>query len=103
MEYDKILEIALESQWKPICDEIKREIGLKELEKSQLEYEKMKKELVENENNIKGVHDNIICNNCFKIILKEKDSYVPNVLIIIYAKIVKKFIIKKKSMIESIH
>ena len=72
MEYDKILEIALESQWKPICDEIKREIGLKELEKSQLEYEKMKKELVENENNIKGVHDNIICNNCFKNNIKGK-------------------------------
>ena len=71
-EYHKLLESALEKQWKPICDEIKREVGLDELEKSQDEYNKKKNELIENEKKINKEHTNIICNNCFKKNIKGK-------------------------------
>ena len=72
LEYHKVLDDALEEQWKPICDEIKREVGLEVLEKSQDEYSKMKNELIENEKKINKKHENIVCNNCFKNNIKGK-------------------------------
>ena len=71
-EYHKLLDSALEKQWKPICDEIKREVGLDELEKSQAEYNKRKSELIESEKKINKEHTNIVCNYCFKKNIKGK-------------------------------
>lgn len=71
-KFDEILQSELQKQWKPICDEIKRELKLKQLEKTNNEYSKMKSELTEREKKINEVHENIICNNCFKTNIKGK-------------------------------
>lgn len=71
-EFHKILETSLEKKWKPIYEDIKQQLGLTELEKTQTEYSILKKELSEKEKKIKGEHKNIICNNCFKSNIKGK-------------------------------
>ena len=71
-EYNRILNQALDEIWKPISDKLKQEVSLNKLEKSQLEYEKLKVELEENEKKINGTHDDILCNNCFKTPIKGK-------------------------------
>jgi len=65
-KFDKLLGESLESIWNPICAEITKKVGLKELEKIQVEYSKKKEALIENEKKINGKHENIVCNNCFK-------------------------------------
>ena len=49
-KFDKLLDESLESIWNPICAEITKKVGLKELEKIQVEYSKKKEALIENEN-----------------------------------------------------
>ena len=71
-EYHKLLDKALEEQWKPICDEIKREVGLEVLQKSQAEFTQMKDKLMENEKKINKEHKNIVCSNCFKTNIRGK-------------------------------
>ena len=72
MEFKKLLNNALEEKWNPICEEIKRDIDLNELEKSQNKYSQMKAELEEKERKINKIHKNIVCNNCFKSNIKGK-------------------------------
>jgi hypothetical protein len=65
-KYEDILNSELNEVWKPICDDIKREIGLKDLQKGQSKFSKMKDELIKKEKKINGRHEGIICQNCFK-------------------------------------
>ena len=67
-EYHKLLESALEKQWKPICDEIKREVGLDELEKSQ------KKSLNIKENSTASISKNSAETNIIKFLNLYKET-----------------------------
>ena len=71
-KFDKLLEDSLENIWKPISADITKKVGLKELGKLQAEYAKRKKALNENEKKIDCIHENIVCNNCFKNNIKGK-------------------------------
>ena len=72
IDFKKILNKALEEKWNPINEEIKREVDINELEKSQVKYSEMKADLAEKEKKINKKHTNIICNNCFKNDIKGK-------------------------------
>ena len=66
-ENSVFLKEALDDSWGPICQNIIQEVNLGKLEESQAEYKKIKDKLKENEEAInKEIHQNIICNNCFK-------------------------------------
>ena len=71
-KYDNLLENALEKIWTPIFNDITGKVGLKDLEKLQVEYAKKKEKLEENEKKINGKHENIVCNQCFKNNIKGK-------------------------------
>ena len=69
----EILEEALDSSWKPICEDIIKEVGLSKLEEGKEKYTELKEELEKNEEKInKQIHENIVCNNCFVKNLKGK-------------------------------
>jgi hypothetical protein len=65
-KYDGLLSESLGKIWAPILNEITSKVGLKELEKLQVEYAKRKESLEENEKKINGKHKNIVCNHCLK-------------------------------------
>ena len=71
-EYSKILNQGLDEIWKPISDKLKQEVSLNKLEKSELEYKRLKEQLEENERKIDGTHEDILCNNCFKTPIQGK-------------------------------
>ena len=72
-EKDKNMIECIEKSWKPIQDQILKDLGSGELEESQSDYNDKKNELLENEKNInKEEHKNIVCNNCFKSNIKGK-------------------------------
>ena len=65
-ENSEFLKEALDSSWKPVYDDIIKEVGLSKLEESQVKYTELKEELKKNEEKInEEIHENIVCNNCF--------------------------------------
>jgi hypothetical protein len=68
-----LLKETLDNSWTPIYNDINKEVNLGRLEESQENYKKMKDELKKIEKIInKEIHENIICNNCFKNNIKGK-------------------------------
>ncbi len=66
-ENHEFLKEALDSSWEPINADIISGVSLIKLEESNINYNKMKEELKKSEAKLnKVVHNNIICNNCFK-------------------------------------
>ena len=69
----EILNETLDSSWQNIYDDLISEVGSSKLEESQVEYAKLKGQLKKNEDKInKQIHENIICNNCYKKDFKGK-------------------------------
>ena len=72
-ENHEFLNEALDSSWGPIANDIIGGINLIQLEESKINYNKKKNELKKNEEKLnKEVHENIICNVCFKKDFKGK-------------------------------
>lgn len=72
-ENHEFLKKALDSSWNPIYNDIMAGINLSKLEESKSIYTKKKKELKDNEKQLKKeTHQNIVCNNCFKKNFKGK-------------------------------
>ena len=70
--YNEILQYTLDNVFKPIIDEIQKEVSLDKLEQSEIEYSKLKNTLEEKEKKLNKSHKNIICNNCFENNFKGK-------------------------------
>ena len=65
-QFCDILNDTLEKSFQPIINELQKELSLSKLEASQIEYSKMKNQLMEKEKNLKEEHQNVICNNCYE-------------------------------------